>query len=302
MLRALADPRQPWVSIGALALGGAIVVFGVPRLDPSRDHAASCRAEDGLATLADLPEASGLAASVRAPGRFWSHNDSSDPVLFALDANGSVTGKVTVSGATVEDWEAVAVGACPAGTCLYIADIGDNDGNRNRVTIYRANEPDASGSTVAATAIHAKYPDGAHDAETLLVGPRGQLHIVTKGETGPAAIYRFPAELKAGGTVTLERVGQPRRDNAESDRITDGAVSADGESVVLRTKQALVFYRASDFFAGTWREERRQSLEALDEPQGEGLAFGAGGVLFAAGEGGGKSAPGTFARLTCPTP
>jgi hypothetical protein len=71
---------------------------------------------------------------------------------------------------------------------------------------------------------------------------------------------------------------------------------------VLRTKQALISYRATDFFGGTWREARRQSLEAIAEPQGEGLAFGAGGVLFVAGEGGGKSAPGTFARLVCSVP
>jgi hypothetical protein len=302
MWKALSDPRQAWVSMGALALGAAIVLVGVPRLDSSPAEVASCRAEGGLVRVPDLSEASGLAASVRAPGRFWSHNDSGEPVLFALDTGGRLAGRVTLSGVTVEDWEAIAVADCPAGTCLYVADIGDNDAKRDRVTIYRATEPDAPGATLEAAAIHAKYPDGAHDAETLLAGPDGQLHIVTKGETGPATLYRFPAALKADATVTLERVGQPRATNAESDRITDGAVSADGGTVVLRTKQTLISYRATDFFGGTWREARRQSLEAIAEPQGEGLAFGAGGVLFVAGEGGGKSAPGTFARLVCSVP
>src|SRR5687768_17747686 len=44
--------------------------------------------------VAELPEGSGLAASRRASGRFWSHNDSGEPVLFALDTNGRVTGRL----------------------------------------------------------------------------------------------------------------------------------------------------------------------------------------------------------------
>jgi hypothetical protein len=40
-------------------------------------------------------------------------------------------------------------------------------------------------------------------------------------------------------------------------------------------------------------------LKALAGPQGEGVAFGPDNVLYLAGEGGGKSQPGTFARLTC---
>jgi phage tail tape-measure protein len=40
-------------------------------------------------------------------------NDSEEPVIYALDATGVVTGRVRVTGATVEDWEAIAGG--PAG-------------------------------------------------------------------------------------------------------------------------------------------------------------------------------------------
>jgi len=63
-----------------------------------------------------LTEGSGLAASRRTPGRFWSHNDSGDPVLFALDGDGRVIGRLRIAGAVVEDWEALAVRSCPSGS------------------------------------------------------------------------------------------------------------------------------------------------------------------------------------------
>ena len=89
--------------------------------------APQCRPAGALMRLKELPEASGVAASRRNPGIVWALNDSGDPVIYAIDANGTITGRVRITGATLEDWEALAVSACPGGTCLYVADIGDND-------------------------------------------------------------------------------------------------------------------------------------------------------------------------------
>jgi hypothetical protein len=254
-----------------------------------------------LVRVPDLPEGSGVAASRRTPGRFWTHNDSGQGGLVAVNERGAVTGRVQLPGIAIDDWEAIAVGPCPGGSCVYIGDIGDNEAERRRITIYRLPEPEASGRGAAAEVFHATYPDGAQDAETLLVTPKGGILVVTKGETGPVALYRFPTELKPGSTVKLERVGKPRDGGKASpdDRITDGAVSPNGARVVLRTAGALVFYSASDLLAGTWREQGRFSLAALGEPQGEGVTFADDSTLYVVGEGGGKSQGGTFARLTC---
>jgi hypothetical protein len=51
--------------------------------------------------------------------------------------------------------------------------------------------------------------------------------------------------------------------------------------------------------AGNWREAGRTELKAVGEAQGEGLAVAADGTIYLAGEGGGQSQPGTFARLAC---
>jgi hypothetical protein len=107
----------------------------------------------------------------------------------------------------------------------------------------------------------------------------------------------------AGGNATarLERVGEPiSKDTPAADaRITDGAISPDGELVVLRSRSSLTFYRAADFLKGVFKEMRRTDLKPLGEPQGEGVAFGPSNNVYVAGEGGGKKQPGTLAVLSC---
>lgn len=263
------------------------------------DQWARCRPDGSLQNVAGLREASGLAASRSIPGQFWIHNDSGPPVVYAIDGKGAVTASVRLTGATVEDWEALAVGPCNGGSCLYVADIGDNKANRKQITVYRVQEPSGTNQDVAAEPLHATYPDGAHDAETLLATPDGALYIVTKGETGPVGLYRFPHNRKAGSATQLERIGAPRElGKGNVDRITDGAVSPDGAWVVLRTKTALMFYAAKEFLAGSWREASRVDLRPLKEPQGEGVTFGANGTIYLASEGIGA---GSLARLSCGT-
>jgi len=263
--------------------------------------APQCQSSGPIVRISELPEGSGVAVSRRSPGRLWAHNDSGEAVLVALDARGSVTGRVRVAGVKVEDWEAVAVGPCPGGSCIYIADIGDNEAERKRITIYRIPEPSTEDSVAVKDTFHATYPDGAHDAEALLVAPDGGLFIVTKGETDPVGLYRFPRELRAGATHPLERVGKPRASGkaAETERITDGVMSPDGTWVVLRTRQSFAFHRAADLLAGNWSDAGRVDLKGVGEAQGEGVAIAADGTVYLTGEGGGKSQPGTFAKFAC---
>jgi hypothetical protein len=249
-----------------------------------------------------LREGSGIAVSRHVPDRIYTHNDSGKPILLVLDAQGRLVSRLVVLGASVTDWEAIAVGPCGSGSCIYVGDIGDNDARRRQITIYRAPEPDVTAAVIDRTEVfHATYPDGAHDAESLLVGPDGRLYIVTKGATGPVGIYRFPAEVRSGSRVVLERVGGPAGGSrvAAAERITDGSISADGQWAVLRTNRSLAFHRASALLGGTWQELGRTDLRPLGEPQGEGVAFGPAGTIYVVGESGGRGSAGSFARLTC---
>src|SRR5687768_11152758 len=281
----------------------SLTIAVVQAMASQAKSSSACKPAGSMMRLAGLPEASGLVVSRVTQGRLWAHNDSGKPEIFAIDANGKVTGRVTLSGAKLQDWEAMAAVPCGSGACLYIADIGDNSAARSEIIIYRVPEPaKASGSAQVDGVFRASYPDGAHDAEALLAAPDGTLYVVTKGDTGHVALYRFPRELREGVTMRLERVGDPLSNDKPSNdaRITDGAFSADGQWVVLRTRTALTFYRASDFLKGNFRKARSVDLKPLGEPQGEAVAFGAANMVYVAGEGGGKSQPGTLAVLSCP--
>jgi hypothetical protein len=287
-------------TLAALVCACALLSAGTGPL--LAEQAARCEPAGPSSPLPELNEASGIAVSQRVPGRLWTHNDSGQPVLFALDTHGAVTGRVRLTGAPVVDWEAIAVGPCPAGSCIYIGDIGDNSAARKSISVYRFAEPADSPASVKVTDVfHATYPDGAHDAETLLVTPPGDLYIVTKGDTSAVALYKFPHQLTPGATHRLELVGAPRDPGPVSrpERITDGSVSADGKWVVLRTGQRLTFYPSAELLKGNWREERSVDLRSLREVQGEGVAFGANTAVYLAGEGGSKTRPGSFAQLTC---
>jgi hypothetical protein len=261
----------------------AIVMSGAVRAQTPA--AASCKPVGRPQFLAAVPEASGLAS---AGGALWTHNDSGAPVLFRIESGRPTA--VTIAGAEVRDWEDVAAGACGSGTCLYIADIGDNKGSRQRITIYEVPIPPAGSTSAQATsAISAKYPDSPHDAEALLVTRKLGMFVITK--EAPPRIYQLPS--KAGETGTLKLL----RTLPEKMRITGAAVSADERWIALRSNNTLLVYTLDEFSKGGMPV--RIDLTSLKEPQGEGVAFGSGGDLFLISEGGGGEASGVLTRIHC---
>lgn len=205
------------------------------------------------AHLADLEnqsvkESSGVAASRRDANVLWTHNDSGDgPFVYAFDRQGKHLGVWRVAAAEAQDWEDMAIGPGPTSgqAYLYLGDIGDNAKKRDQVIVYRVAEPsitpeDSASTnktpriTPAADVIRLKYPDGPHDAETLLVHPStGDLYIVTKGRGAAAGVYKLKAPLPKSGVTTLARVGEVRFPNPFIGFITGGAISPDGRRVIL---------------------------------------------------------------------
>lgn len=124
----------------------------------AQNDAGQCRPTGPVVQIPGLSEASGLAASSRVPGRLWTHNDSGEPVGVSVDARGTVTGRVRLMGARVEDWEAIAVGPCGTGSCLHVGDIGDNEAKRKRITIYRLPEPDGTNGSATVADVRSSSP------------------------------------------------------------------------------------------------------------------------------------------------
>jgi hypothetical protein len=184
-------------------------------------------------------------------GVLWTHNDSGNkPEIFAINLKGELLARLTVSGANNNDWEAMGIGPGANGKpALYIGDVGDNNFDRTNTAIYRVPEPRINttqrkfkGDTVLAERFPYRYPDGAHNCETMLVHPQtGAVYLVTKMPDGVSGIYQFPMPLRANETVTLKKLGTVTFKTAFTGRIgdaekqiSDGAISPDGRRVILR--------------------------------------------------------------------
>src|SRR5205085_3619918 len=68
-----------------------------------------------------LTEISGVAASRRYPGVYWTHNDSGGkPEVFAFTLDGTDLGSYALTGASAVDWEDIAVGPKHGAAGSYI--------------------------------------------------------------------------------------------------------------------------------------------------------------------------------------
>lgn len=241
----------------------------------------------GMPLPQEVRESSGLARSTRDDGLFWTHNDAGNsPHLFAIDEGGTLLQRVRVTGAELVDWEDIESGPCDGGGCLYIGDIGDNDAERDRITVYRVAEPPTGAAeTDHAVALHARFPDGPQDAEGLFVDGSGTLHLVTKGRRGGIALYRWPAAAAPGETVTLVRVRdlfpEPRD---ELDRVTAATATPDRRWVGVRTYRTLYIYPAKALLGAGPVEPTVVDLSALAQPQGESLVLANDGAAWLSSE------------------
>ena len=231
--------------------------------------------------IAGLTESSGLAASHRHPGVYWTMNDGGAPLLFAFDRSGTSRAKVRITGAKVFDWEGLSTGPGPVKgrSYVYIGDIGDNALRRKSLTVYRVEEPDLEHSaTKPAEAIRLTYPDGAHDAEALMIHPRtGDLYIVIKSRERNR-VYKASAPLSTKRPIRLKHIGDVDLPGGALltlvvGRITGGDISPDGRRVVLC--DYLQGWEASvpdGEFDGVWKAKWR-SIGLGPRGQGEGAAY-----------------------------
>jgi hypothetical protein len=197
-----------------------------------------------------------------------------------------------LSGATAVDWEDIAAGPGPTAGVpyLYVGDIGDNTASRSSVQVYRVAEPvvdptmpSSTPQTLSGVAtLDLKYPDGAHDAEALIVDPStGELFVVTKDLVGGVAgVYRAPADLASGSSTTLARVATVSLGMWQG--VTGADVTPAGDVVGLRTYLGVFLFPRA---AGTSLEQAFSaascagaappfgSSSSASEPQGEAFGF-----------------------------
>lgn len=278
----------------------ATALAGCRPADPPADDTAVCGAPSIASALPDaLRETSGVAASRAHPGIFWTHNDSgNDPFIFAIDSTGAIRGRVRLDGVTNRDWEDIAAGPCEPGgaTCLFVADIGDNNERHPRIAIYRFPEPDPARDTVVSVArLRATYPDGPRDAEALFVTGTG-IYIVNKGWSDAIELFRLAPPYRTGTTVMLEKVQRLAPPPTSVSAHVTAAAADPGGRVAIRTYASLRFYQVDgDTLTPIGRAA---DLVAPHQLQGEGVDFVSPDRLVVTGEAQGPR-PASVALLSC---
>ena len=271
----------------------------------SPDEAGVSRVPDGsacvLLTAHELPgevrETSGIAVGHVRESRLWTHNDRGhDAVLYGLDVTGEIRATVRIDDAESIDWEDVDVGACPSGSCIYIGDIGDNDAERDFVTVYRIPEPASDDiESLPAERLDLRYADGPVDAESMAVADDGSIVIITKGREGDIRLYQTPPAPAFGGPVLelepLETLlPAPRQ---RDDRATAAAFSPDGTQLFLRTYRHIHVYAWPELSPGATFD-----IEHLSEPQGEAIDVLPDGTIVLTSEAG-RSHPPVMRFISC---
>ncbi|MBA3685884.1 MAG: hypothetical protein H0W72_11685 [Planctomycetes bacterium] len=146
-----------------------------------------------------LNESSGVVASRNQPGVLWTHNDSGNAsTIYAVGPTGIALGEFTVATPNT-DWEDIAIDNRGH---LYLADFGNNGGQRPSVAVHRLIEPTVAplvasravadpGSALAVEVTWTlTYPGLAFDCEALVVHD-GCGWLIDKRVGEQAGLWRF---------------------------------------------------------------------------------------------------------------
>jgi len=185
------------------------------------------------------------------------------------------------------DWEDISI----RGDHLYISEIGDNDYEYRKKTIYKFKEPDVSDgckSKIDVEATTFTSPIGNFNAESFFVAPNtGTMYVLTKASKGKGRILSI--EENTEGTKKAKDLGKV---NLAGDKkpMTGADISPDGSKMAVRTGSMVhVYHRV--------KQGKRRSIEDTleagpecslkhEERQGEAIAFSADGKkLYTVSEG-----------------
>lgn len=238
------------------------------------------RVDRGVVNTSLLAEISGAVSSSLNPHCLWVHNDSgNENCLYALDTRtAAVIAVYRIAGVANHDWEDIAAGPGPEQgvSYLYVADIGDNDMKRPVKQIVRFPEPRLTAGSPAemkivrgADIISFKYPDGCHDAETLLLDPLSRdMYIVSK-TSRDAVLYRLSFPQNTDRVIAAEKCGAVHLPQA-----TAGSVTRDGSGIVIKNYFSLFYWRRD---AGSTLFQALGAapviLPYIPEPQGEAVCW-----------------------------
>lgn len=272
-----------------------------------------------VATKAELWEASGVASSRINSNVVYVHSEEDFATMLAVDARGTSNGDLNIVGrytldipkradgvTAMFDWEDIAVGPCPSGSCVYAGDVGRSRNsarpekrltvNEQQIyTIWRTPEPVTSATpvtnrtTLPVEAFHFVYPEGLKeaDSEAIMVHPNtGEIYVVTKAAeyTSTATVYKFPAGAHPSASpddittlvkvttielpITSLMLGAEDVGKKYSGLVTAASVHPDGNRFLLNTVHAV--YEFTVPAGGSFDSAFATAPRKMTEPVREG--------------------------------
>ena len=100
--------------------------------------------------------------------------------MYAIElSTGDVVGTTRVRGGNLDDTESIAIDGDGR---MWLADLGDNDTERNDAALYRFPEPGPGRHSVNAKRFPVSYEGGPADIETFMVHPKtGEKFLAIQG-------------------------------------------------------------------------------------------------------------------------
>lgn len=233
----------------------------------------------------EINEASGIEASSKNPGVFWTFNDSGgENKIYAFSSTGKDLGSYKINGSANKDWEDISIGPGPTENefYIYIGDFGDNGKKRTYKSIYRIVEPyvDSSQAYVdtvleGVTRFVFKYPNGVkYNAESLMLDPlNNDIYVVLKDDitrvfkaTKPDSFHWVPDWI----VDTLEVVDTlVFRSKANAADISDS-----GKEILIKDDNYVYhWYRNGNESIAEALKKIPKVLPYVKEPNGEGICW-----------------------------
>ncbi|MFF1822468.1 hypothetical protein ACFVWG_34520 [Kribbella sp. NPDC058245] len=233
-----------------------------------------------------LYQPSGLGASRINPHVQYVHSEKDRQTMVAVDSGtAQVVGKYTVTIPNVFDWEDIATGPCPTGSCFFAGDIGtarDIPKPNGTSSVVRVPEPKLKSGQTSGTLTGDYFPytlpGGPKNSEALMVHPgTGDIYVITKSTSGVSDVYKFPNPLpKPGTSSVLTKVATLTLPLKEGDlpygEVTAASIHPTLNRFLVRTYRKVYEYRGTPggSFASALTGTR---VEMTDTAEGQGEAI-----------------------------
>jgi len=231
----------------------------------------------GKLTSSKLDEVSGIIPYAFKPGYFWVHNDSGDDAsIYLIDSTANLKLTVSLEGVNVVDCEDIARVDIRGESYLVLADMGNNSGKRDTLSLYLFKEPRYEGNEVdiqvkraAIQQLRFRYKDHKRDAEALFVDPKDlTVYIISKRDF-KSTVFSFPLVPLTDTVQELEPLLQlPFTFTTAADITTDGRYI-----LIKNLKSIFMWERKSGAGIITTLKQPFKEIPYEIEPQGEAICF-----------------------------